>query len=265
MASRIRTGSPGPLDLAWTLVLLPWGIITVIGCSLLALVPALVMSRALMHWWVTFVASRVWPVTLLLPASGRMPRVHGTERFPMHEPLVVVSNHVSNFDVPAMMWALPRLPVMVAKKEVLKVPFLGWSAAASGAVFVDRGNNEKAVASLRAAGERMRRENLVVGIYPEGTRSVTGRLKPFKKGAAVLALEAGVRIVPMFIHGTHMINPAGSVTVRPGPIDVYILDPVDPADFGPDGKDALLAEVHRRMAAKEAELEGAPPAPPAAA
>jgi len=161
-------------------------------------------------------------------------------------PAIFMSNHQSQLDPPFLLGAIPVPAVYIAKKELKWVPFLGWAAAAAGAIFVDRSNRERAVASLHAAAMKVRGGRNVV-IFPEGTRTLTGALLPFKKGGFNLALDAGVPIVPVATVGGFRILPKGGRRVRPGLYEVRFGAPVDPGAF-PE-RDALMAEVRRRMEA----------------
>ena len=122
----------------------------------------------------------------------------------------------------------------------------------AGHITIDRSNRERAIESLRQAGEKIRRSPGAVVIFPEGTRSRNGRLQPFKKGAFVLAAESGVAIVPTAITGSFEIMRKGSWRISPRTIHVHFLDPIPPEqvnEVGARGVEPLMELVRSRVAA----------------
>lgn len=184
---------------------------------------------------------------------------HGLEKLRPGVPAVVVSNHVSWFDVFALAAVLPWPFAFVAKKELGYIPAFGTALRVAGHLLIDRSNRQRAIQSLRDAGELMRRNGTVVVIYPEGTRSRSGRLQPFKKGAFVLAVEAGVPVVPTVVVGSYDIMRPDAFRIHPAPIHLHFGDPVPVEDFTPETAEALMAEVRRRMVAVLEEAEQLPP------
>jgi 1-acyl-sn-glycerol-3-phosphate acyltransferase len=169
-------------------------------------------------------------------------------------PAIYTSNHESILDIWALFMAIPRNLRVVAKSELFRIPIFGWYLRLAKFVPVDRANLSRAVASLKAAGEIVRSGVSLVA-FPEGTRSTDGRVRPFKKGPFVLAVEAGVPVVPVAIAGAAARVRKGRVEVTPGTIRIAIGAPVLPSDF-PD-REALLAEVHRRVLDQHRTLGGA--------
>ncbi len=165
-----------------------------------------------------------WGPGLLWGAGAKL-EVTGTEHIDPTKPYVVVANHTSMIDIAVVYAAIPINMRFVLKRELAKVPFIGWYAWGMGMIFVDRGNTERAVQSLKKAAERVRKGANVVA-FPEGTRSLDGRIKPFKKGVFVLAQEAGIDIVPVAIEGAERVLPRDGFRVRPGVIKVSIAPPV---------------------------------------
>ena len=205
-------------------------------------VAALLRHRGGIYTWV----ARQWSGALLW-ASGARIRVHGFNAIDWSRPMVVVSNHISGFDVLALAVTIPVPYHFVAKKELEKVPVFGPAWKLAGHISIDRQNRQKAIASLRQAARLMNEEGGVVVIFPEGTRSRTGGLQPFKKGAFMLAVEARVPIVPTVVIGSDRITPAGSVWVRSGTFDLYYGTPVSVDGYSPERVDELLAVVRARM------------------
>lgn len=186
-----------------------------------------------------------------LSASRVRLEVTGEHNVKPRRPYVIIANHVSNFDPIALFAAVPTGMTYVAKSELVKVPIFGEIIRRTGAVFVDRGDTQKAVAAMQAAADRVR-EGQSVLVFPEGTRSRDGQLKSFKKGGFLLAQQAGVDLLPVVIRGTADVLPYGARVPMPGSVHVTILPPVPTVGTT---RDALMADVHARMAAV---LAGAP-------
>jgi 1-acyl-sn-glycerol-3-phosphate acyltransferase len=206
-------------------------------------------------WYVD--VSRRWARSILW-ASACPVVVHGRGNVRAGEPLVVAANHVSWFDIFAIASALEVPFHFVAKKELEKIPLFGPAWQAAGHISIDRSNREKAIRSLRSAGEKVRRDRSVVVIYPEGTRSRTGRLLPFKKGAFMLAVEAQVPVVPTAVTGAYEIMPPGAWRIRPNTMHVHFLPAIQPPP-GVEGVERLMAQVRAGMLTV---LEGEELSPP---
>jgi 1-acyl-sn-glycerol-3-phosphate acyltransferase len=178
-----------------------------------------------------------------LHVEGREHAGDGTEA------LLVMSNHQSHYDIPVIFCAVPGRIRMVTKAELFKVPIWGPAMRAAGFIEIDRRSRDKAMGALRGQGESLLAAGTRVWIAPEGTRSRTGALGPFKSGGFRMALETGTRILPVAIQGTREVLPADGVVVRVGKrVVVTILPPVDPARYGEAGRKELMAEVRARIA-----------------
>jgi 1-acyl-sn-glycerol-3-phosphate acyltransferase len=162
----------------------------------------------------------------ILLVSGVRLKVEGRENIPPGV-CIFVANHESLFDIPAMFMAVDRGLFYVAKKELAKVPFMGWYMWVVGMIFIDRGNKEKARASIAKAAKAIRNGKNVI-LYPEGTRTKTGVINQFKRGPFNLALESGVPIIPCRIIGARAILASGEWMIKPGTITVRIGTPVSP-------------------------------------
>jgi 1-acyl-sn-glycerol-3-phosphate acyltransferase len=189
-------------------------------------------------------ATRSWSRSILR-ASGTRVETHGMDRVKWDSPQVLVCNHASVFDVLALSAVLPGGFSFVGKKELDSIPFFGQAWKAAGHISIDRSDRQKAVASLRQAGEKLRRERGTVILFPEGTRSRDGELLPFKKGAFMLATGAGVAVVPAVIHGSRHVVAKGGV-VRRATIHVHFGDAMDPGEYA--GAETFLTAVRDRMA-----------------
>ena len=187
-----------------------------------------------------FIPARFW-AWLLLQTTGVKVVVKGMEKLNVRNPYIFMSNHQSHFDI----LALTRIPVQlrwVAKKELIKIPVFGWAVRASGHIFIDRSNRDKAFKSIEGAAERINKGISVV-IFPEGTRSPDGHLQEFKKGGFVLAIKSRVPIVPVFIRGSREVLPKKSFQFRSGTITITIGDPIPTDSFTLDNKDQLIQAV----------------------
>lgn len=231
---------------AWGMLLVP---AVVIG--ILLLVPFLGRRRAFFTVGPLYARGMAWfchiPFTLRgwegLPEAIREGR----------QPVIFMSNHESQMDPPVLIGALPIPAVYIAKKEVKYLPFVGWAAWVAGVIFIDRSDRERAIQSIREAAEEIRGGKSVV-IFPEGTRSRTGGMLPFKKGGFALALDAGVPIVPMATVGGREVLPPDSLRLHPGPYVVAVGDPVDPATHA--DRESLMADVRSRIETLMAEARG---------
>jgi 1-acyl-sn-glycerol-3-phosphate acyltransferase len=164
------------------------------------------------------------------------------------EPLIVMSNHQSLYDIPVIYCSVPGRVRMVAKKELFAVPLWGRAMRIAGMICLDRSDRGAAIESLRE-GSSMLRDGTRVWIAPEGTRSETGDLGPFKSGGFRMALDTGYRILPVAIDGTRHVLPARTAVVKCGKhVDVAILPPIDPKAFGVDRRKDLMREVRKTIA-----------------
>ena len=180
-------------------------------------------------------------------AVGVRVRVTGLERIPSGTCLFV-ANHTSSADAPAVVGAIPRRIAILLKQSLFRYPIVGQAFQLAQFIPVDRAKHDSAVASVEKAVDAMRSGQSFL-IYPEGTRSPDGRLQEFKKGAVVLAIKAGVPIVPMVCSGAHLVMRKGSLKIYPGEILVEFLAPIDASQFSFDDREKLNAMVHDAMAA----------------
>jgi 1-acyl-sn-glycerol-3-phosphate acyltransferase len=186
-------------------------------------------------------------VMFFVRVVGVRVRVIGTERIPAGTCLFV-ANHTSSADAPAVVGAIPRRIAILLKQSLFRVPIVGQAFQLAQFIPVDRSNHESAVASLEKATEALQAGQSFL-IYPEGTRSPDGRLQPFKKGAVVMAIKAGVPIVPMVCSGAHRVMEKRSLIIHPGEILVEFLEPIDPSRYTFEQREELNELVHDAMAA----------------
>ena len=204
-------------------------------------------------------AVRPWGKAVLM-CCGVSLEVRGVENVP-HEPSVIMYNHQSSLDIPALVASLPveRCDYkLVMKEEVAKIPFVGWVSQAAGHYFVSRDGGSGDSKQLKAMARGIRRKGHSVVLAPEGTRSESGRLLDFKKGGFMLAGLSGVPVVPMIIWGGKNVKKkSGQFVSTGGEMTVEFLPPFRPSDYSPgrEGMEeighavrgAMLEEVEKRL------------------
>jgi len=188
-------------------------------------------------------APRAWGRTILWAAGAKV-KVEGLERLDPGEPRIMVSNHQSWFDVFALTACLPVRFRFVAKKELGRIPIYGRAWKACGHISVDRGDRDAAIESLGQASAEVKDLGLTMVMFPEGTRSPTGELQHFKKGAFVLAIQLQIPLVPIAIVGSRAIMRKGGRRVSSGEITIRIGDPISSEGLAFQDRDALLEQSH---------------------
>jgi 1-acyl-sn-glycerol-3-phosphate acyltransferase len=171
---------------------------------------------------------RAWCRHLLCLIGVRV-RVTGVEKLVRSACYAFFANHQSALDIPVLYAGLPYPLCFIAKKELFRIPFFGWGIAAMGHVRIDRSSARKARDSFIRGVERCKKHSFSLVLFPEGTRSVDGTLGEFKQGSFTLAREAGIKVVPVALRLARERLPKKGLLVRPGPVDLVIGDPLDPA------------------------------------
>jgi 1-acyl-sn-glycerol-3-phosphate acyltransferase len=188
--------------------------------------------------------SRFW-AWLILFLGGVSVRVHGLDRLDARQCYLFMVNHQSNVDIPVLLHGLAEFQLRwIAKKELLWVPFLGWAMWAGKHISIDREDTGGALGSLKKAAARIA-GGISIVVFPEGTRSIDGRLLPFKRGGFLLAAKTGTSIVPVTINGSHKILPKGAWRLRPGIVDVHVGEPLKMSKHRPGALRALAHQVQR--------------------
>ena len=187
-------------------------------------------------------------VRLGLALCGITVRVAGAEHIPLDRAAVYCANHQSNIDPPLLFTALhPRMHILY-KAEIDRIPLLARAFRMGGFIPVNRSNREAAMRSIEAGAASIRAGHSFL-IFPEGTRSPTAELLPFKKGGFIMAIKAQAPIVPVAIQGGREAMRRGSRIIRPVDVSVRIGEPVETAGFALDDRDALIQKVRDRIAA----------------
>ncbi|HXX43134.1 MAG TPA: lysophospholipid acyltransferase family protein [Candidatus Acidoferrales bacterium] len=174
-------------------------------------------------------------------------RVEGLENVP-RQPCVFVANHTSTIDPMALLPAIPKRVGIVVKQELFRVPIFATGMRAVQFVPVNRGDKESTTAVVPLAEQYLRR-GLSYMFFSEGTRSLDGRLRPFRRGAFTLAISAGVPVVPVSIVGAHKLMRKGSLVVHPGEVIVRFGHSVEASAYTMDQRGALIARVETLVAA----------------
>jgi 1-acyl-sn-glycerol-3-phosphate acyltransferase len=185
-------------------------------------------------------------IKLGLALVGVRVRVTGLERLKPDQAYVFTPNHQSFIEVPLFVTYLGRNPAYLAKKEVFKYPIFGFGIRQMGVVPVDRSNTQSAVESARQATENLRRGKPYV-VYPEGTRSRDGRLLPFKKGAFLMAIDAGVPVVPVSVSGASRIMPKGQIKIHPSTVHITVHDPINTEGYSKENLAEIMETTRSRI------------------
>lgn len=221
--------------------------------NLYLLLGTIVMSTlAILVSWVpprgdlVFGVARLWSRGLLFTSGARL-EVSGREGLADGSSYVFMSNHQSMYDIPALLASLPVQTRFLAKRSLFKIPLFGWAIALGGFISVDRSDRSRARESFAAAVAQLKRGTSTL-IFPEGTRSLDGRLSDFERGGFLLALKSGLDIVPVGIHGSLNVRRRGSLIVRPGRVGVCYGRPIAVGSYGIRGREELEGVVRGHLA-----------------
>jgi 1-acyl-sn-glycerol-3-phosphate acyltransferase len=228
--------------------LLYWWSWFVAGALLLILAPPVLLvswiagRREWVYPW-AFFGARNW-----LRLSGMKVHVRGRELLDPNQTYVFISNHRSYLDTATLFAFLGRRIGVIAKKELLKAPILGYGMGYVNVMAIDRTNRERAIKTMDAAAERLR-SGISFGVFAEGTRAKPGEFLLFKKGAFYMAAQAGVPIVPVAIKNTDVLMGKGTGEARMGTIEMVLLPPVATTGATTDADvQALLQKVQQSIA-----------------
>ena len=226
--------------------------------AILFTVPAIVIVTILMAcislfcslWDRTGIAqhnmARAWARMLLALGFVRC-SVSGTEKLDPRGSYVLVSNHASYMDTPAMLSAVPVQFRFFAKKGLFSIPFLGWHLGRAGHLPVVRGDARASLKAMSEGARVIRERHLSLLLFPEGGRTERN-MRPFREGAAYIAIKAGVPAVPVGIVRTREVLPMHSWTIRPGAIEVRVGDPIPTADLKAADRGRLNELLQQRVA-----------------
>jgi 1-acyl-sn-glycerol-3-phosphate acyltransferase len=220
-------------------------------CGSLVMCVAIVKSTSpwidrIIHFW----------ARCLVNAAGVTLRTENLERVVAERRYIIIANHYSYFDIPCILAAVPQPIRFMAKASLFQIPVFGWAIGRAGFIPVDRKDRRKAVKSFELAAQRIRQGNTIV-IFPEEGRTRHRALKPFQRGAFLLALKAGLPIVPIAVDGTFDVFCVGARRVTPGLVTIRVGTPIETEGRSVREKEALSVESKSQI---ETMLFGAPQA-----
>jgi len=194
--------------------------------------------------WIDRLA-RLWAQSLVRAAgidlhSEDLHRIDPAKRY------ILVANHYSYLDIPCILASVPQPIRFMAKKSLFSIPIFGWALSRAGFIPIDRKNRRSAVKSFDLAAERIRKGNTIV-IFPEEGRTRERTMKPFQRGAFLLALKSEKTIVPIAIDSTYDIFPAGRWSVTPGKVTIRVGTPIETAGRSLRNKEELLVEARTQI------------------
>lgn len=224
-------------------------IIDTIISSIAAIIFSIVDRSFKLYFWL----SRAWSKSLLV-ISGIKVEVSGAENVPTDGVYVYVSNHSSQFDIPVMQHTVPTNMSIVFKKELGKIPLFGWQLMLGPYIMIDRQNADKAIKSIEDAKKLMSEKKVSILVFAEGTRSKTGEVQPFKRGAFYLASRVGFPIVPVSISGATKILPKGKFKINPGKVNVHYGKPISTENIKTRKDELDLMENVREIVIKNLEV-----------
>jgi 1-acyl-sn-glycerol-3-phosphate acyltransferase len=225
-----------------------WWSLAVAGTLLLILgTPVILVSWAARrrHW---VYRAALWGGSQWLRLSGMKVKTVGLENLDPSRSYVIIANHRSYLDTATIFCYIGRRIGLVAKKELLRVPILGYGMGYVNVLAIDRSNRQRAIETMRAATERLR-SGISFAVFAEGKRAGRDELLPFKKGGFYMAVEAGVPVVPVAIKNTDVLMGKGTGEAQAGTIEMVVLRPVETAGLSSDEDvERLVARVHRSIA-----------------
>jgi 1-acyl-sn-glycerol-3-phosphate acyltransferase len=187
--------------------------------------------------------ARAW-AWLILKTTGVTVDIHGLDVLPRDQSYLFLANHQSIYDIPVLFWHLPYQVRILAKASLGRFPFLGWHLRRSGHVLVDR---SKPGNSTMLQIKELMRQKVSVVVFPEGTRSTDGRVARFRGGIVMLAIEAGLPIVPVSVEGTRHVMLKGRLMTCPGHVRVNVLPPISTDGYEPRQARELANVVERQV------------------
>ena len=199
-----------------------------------------------------FLISRFWSF-FLLKISGVSLNIDGKHNLNYDRPRIYVCNHESNIDIPCLMQSIDEPLFFIAKKELKKIPFLGWYMSAVGMIFIDRSDRKKAILSMKNASEEINKGKSVFS-FPEGTRTRDGKVGMFKRGTFSLAINSNVDIVPIAIKGAKEVIPATKFEINPGIVKIKIGTPIPSDDWNQENVDSFAKEVKSKVIELQASI-----------
>ena len=185
--------------------------------------------------------------SIIFFAAGIKVTIEGLEHLDKGTSYIFMSNHLSHLDTPAFMAKLPFKIRFFTKKELLNIPIFGQAIYMGKHIIIDRKNTEKAKRSINEAKKRIKKYGFSVLVFPEGTRSKTGKMGEFKKGGFVLAIETGIPIAPIEISGSFELLPAHTLLIKSGAIHIKVGKPIPVDSYAIEKKQELMDKVRSEI------------------
>jgi 1-acyl-sn-glycerol-3-phosphate acyltransferases len=190
---------------------------------------------------------RLW-ARLIVRGAGIDLRGDGVERIDRDKRYILIANHHSYFDIPCIFAAIPQPIRFMAKKSLFSIPIFGWAIGRAGFIPIDRKNRRTAVKSFDLAVNRIRRGNTIV-IFPEEGRSRERAMRPFQRGAFLLAIRSELPILPLAIDGTYEVLRVGAKTITPGVVTIHVGTPIETAGVRVRAKSSLSEQSRTQIEA----------------
>ena len=206
-------------------------------CAIIAFILIIIAFRKEMA---SVVARVIWAPVILFICDVKLV-ITGKENLPRTS-AIYISNHESLLDIPAIFAAIPNNLFFIAKKELKKVPFMGWAMQMGGMIFIDRKNKEQAKKDMFRAGELIKKGKNIIS-FPEGTRTQTGEVGIFRRGTFLLSVNTGIDIIPITIENARELLPSGSFNMKSGKIQLHISPAVSPKNYSVENAEKFASDV----------------------
>jgi len=223
-----------------------------IWCAVIILPATVIMAILSMTFGVIFPkgrgyqwCARVWSWIVLWTAGVKV-KVYGIENIDDKAEYVFICNHCSAFDIPVVITSIPNQIRLMAKKELAKIPFMGWSLKVGDYILVDRANRAESMKSIDEAVYKLHNGRSVL-MFAEGTRSTTGEIREFKKGPFLLAIRAQVPVVPVTLNFTQNIMEKNIIRIKSGEVEIHISLPIPTTGLSEHDRDLVLQKAHEAV------------------
>lgn len=220
--------------------LLIWLVVSLLTLGILCVILRIFgegVSRFFAKLWFRFVAL----------VGGVKIQVTGLEKLDPQQHYILIANHESYLDILALYIALPYKLSFIAKKSLFRIPVFGWGMRASGHISIDRENPKKGKKSIAKAVKTINKHKKTIFAFPEGTRSYTGEMGPFKLGIFSLAMKTDLPLVPIAINGARDLLARNSILVKSGTINLSILEPIDISGYEVTEKAKLANTIRDKI------------------
>jgi 1-acyl-sn-glycerol-3-phosphate acyltransferase len=224
-----------------------WALTTTALYTVMLGIPVIIIASFSKTGRIPYKFARLW--SWLVVKTNRVKiRIEGREKLQAENSYIFMSNHASNLDPPVIAYTLEHTLRFVAKKSLTRIPVFGTAIRLARMIVIDRDDAQGAREAINRAMHELT-GGISAFFFAEGTRSLDGRLKQFKKGGVMLALKTKLPIVPVTIIGSYELLPKNANRIKPGMVRVIISDPIDTKDYTEDDRDVLLEWVRSVISA----------------